>query len=165
MPSDLVIGGWTIRAYPLLLDEIMKRIAIVEAQRQKDPQGYKASADYKLLLAMRKLMFETIPADPIRPEHRHGGTNAISRHWFRAKFGNGRFRLFFRFDSTAKIIVYAWVNDERTLRQYGSRSDAYATFRKLLSKNTPPEGWKELLAASTRPEALATLETVRRSTE
>lgn len=37
------------------------------------------------------------------------------RHWRRAKIGR-RFRLFFRYDSRAKTIVFAWVNDEQTLR-------------------------------------------------
>ncbi len=29
---------------------------------------------------------------------------------------------FFRYDSKAKVIVYAWVNDEQTLRSAGSKS-------------------------------------------
>jgi hypothetical protein len=41
------------------------------------------------------------------------------RHWFRVKF-SGRFRLFFRYSSQHKVIVYAWVNDENTLRKSGS---------------------------------------------
>ena len=34
----------------------------------------------------------------------------LRRHWLRAKFGGGRFRLFFGYSSSAKIIIYAWVN-------------------------------------------------------
>jgi len=34
------------------------------------------------------------------------------RHWRRAKVGE-RFRSFFRFDSTVKIMIFAWVNDEK----------------------------------------------------
>lgn len=51
------------------------------------------------------------------------------RHWFRAKFGNGRFRLFFLYDSMAKVIIFAWVNDETTLRTYGAKTDAYKVFK------------------------------------
>jgi len=47
---------------------------------------------------------------------------------FAKKFFQRRFRLFFRYDLASKIIVYAWVNDSRTLRTYGSASDAYAVF-------------------------------------
>jgi len=39
-----------------------------------------------------------------------------------------RFRLFFRYDSRAKTIVFAWVNDAQTLRSAGSKPDPYATF-------------------------------------
>jgi len=39
------------------------------------------------------------------------------------KFG-GRFRLFFRYDGRARLIVFAWVNDEQTLRKCGAKSDA-----------------------------------------
>lgn len=37
---------------------------------------------------------------------------------------------FFCFDSASKIIVYAWVNDEKNKRAYGSKSDAYRVFEK-----------------------------------
>ncbi|KHS42195.1 type II toxin-antitoxin system YhaV family toxin [Novosphingobium subterraneum] len=70
-------------------------------------------------------MFEVIPVDPVRHEFRQGGTLSPSRkHRFRAKFGNGRFRLFFRYSTSAKIIIFAWVNDSDTLRTYGAKNDA-----------------------------------------
>ena len=72
---------------------------------------------------------------------------ATYRHWRRAKAGK-RFRLFFRYDSKAKIIVFAWVNDERTLRSSGSKSDPYAVFEKMLARGNPPDGWASLVAAS-----------------
>ncbi len=72
------------------------------------------------------------------------------RHWRRAKIGQ-RFRLVFRYDSKARVIVFAWVNDEDTLRSAGSRSDPYAEFRKMLDRDCPPDSWDALLAAS-RPD-------------
>ncbi|WP_425312801.1 type II toxin-antitoxin system YhaV family toxin [Photorhabdus heterorhabditis] len=38
------------------------------------------------------------------------------------------------YDSKAKVIVYAWVNDEETLRSEGSKSDPYAIFGKMLGR-------------------------------
>ena len=103
-----------------------------------------------MLAAIRKLVFEVIPVDPSRPEFRQGGTLGRERkHWFRAKFGNGRFRLFFRYSTAAKIIIFAWVNDSNTLRTYGSKSDAYAVFKSMLDKGNPPEDWDALLEACT----------------
>ena len=69
------------------------------------------------------------------------------RHWRRAKLGR-RYRLFFRYDSKAKVIVYAWVNDEQTLRSSGSKSDPYAVFEKMLGRGNPPDDWNALVEAS-----------------
>ncbi|WP_370317525.1 type II toxin-antitoxin system YhaV family toxin, partial [Pseudoalteromonas sp.] len=69
------------------------------------------------------------------------------KHWFRAKFFQ-QYRLFFRYHLGSKIIVYAWVNDENNKRAYGSKTDAYKVFEKMLNSGHPPEGWNELLKAA-----------------
>ena len=69
------------------------------------------------------------------------------RHWRRAKIGR-RFRLFFRFDSKTKIIIFAWVNDEHTLRSSGAKTDPYVVFQKMLKSGNPPDDWDALLACS-----------------
>lgn len=143
----IVVNGWTIYAHPLLLDQLEKLTAAVEKAKAKDPQGWTRAANAKVLAAVHFLMFETVPSDPIRSEYRQGSTLGASRkHWFRAKFGNGRFRLFFRFDSRSKVIIFAWVNDDTTLRTYGSRTDAYAVFKGMLDKGNPPDDWAALRA-------------------
>jgi len=61
-------------------------------------------------------MLESCQAPLNREEYRQGNTMGPAfRHWRRAKMGR-RFRLFFRFDSKTKIIIFACVNDENTLR-------------------------------------------------
>ena len=122
----LVINGWALLAHPVCLDQIERLAAAVEPARSKDPAGWTQTAGAKLLAALQHLMFERVPADPGLPEFRQGDSFGPDRkHWFRAKFGNGRFRLFFRFSSSAKVIIYAWVNDQETLRTSGSKTDAY----------------------------------------
>lgn len=156
-PSDayLVVNGWQLFAHPLLLDQLERLIAEVERQRRKDPKNYKSAANAKVLAALHKLMFETVPEAPTRPEYRQGDTLGRARkHWFRAKFGNQRFRLFFRYNSQAKIIIYAWVNDAETLRTYGSKTDAYTVFASMLNAGNPPDEWKALLAASRERKAV-----------
>lgn len=143
------INGWTLYAHPLFSDQLERLTATVEKAKRKDPKAYQSSANAKLLAQLNRLMFETIPVDPARPEFRQGGTLGSDRkHWFRAKFGAGRFRLFFRYSSSAKIIVFAWVNDSDTLRTYGAKSDAYAIFKAMLDKGNPPEEWADLLKSS-----------------
>ncbi|WP_336959901.1 type II toxin-antitoxin system YhaV family toxin [Sphingobium aquiterrae] len=155
----VAVNDWELIAHPLFLDQLEKLTAAVERARAKDPRGWRKSANAKLLAALRQLVFETIPQDPSRSEYRQGGTLGDDRkHWFRAKFGAGRFRLFFRYSTKAKIIVFAWVNDETTLRTYGAKSDAYAVFRKMLDRGNPPDSWEALLAAASEPDAQTRME-------
>lgn len=151
----LTINGWTILAHPLFLDQLEKLIDAVEAVKAKKPDAYRKSANTKLLAALNTLVFQTIPADPSATVYRQGSTlGDAHRHWFRAKFGNGRFRLFFRYDSKAKVIIFAWVNDETTLRAYGSKSDAYSVFRGMLDNNNPPDDWHALHKAASEQKAI-----------
>jgi len=83
-----------------------------------------------------------------RDKCRQGNTmGPVYRHWRRAKLGR-RYRLLFRYDSKAKIIVYAWVNDEQTLGSSGSKSYPYAVFEKMLGRGNPPDEWSALVEAS-----------------
>lgn len=43
------------------------------------------------------------------------------------------------------VIVYAWINDERTLRKSGSRTDPYRVFRAMLEAGDPPHTMEQLL--------------------
>ncbi|MDF1521855.1 MAG: type II toxin-antitoxin system YhaV family toxin, partial [Trueperaceae bacterium] len=69
------------------------------------------------------------------------------RHWRRAVFLE-RYRLFFRFDADARVVVVAWVNDDRTLRSRGARNDPYAVFCRRLVAGDPPTSRDALLAAA-----------------
>ena len=148
-PRPLVVNGWQIFAHDLLLGQLARLISAVERDAEKHADTHKSGANAKLLAALGTLMFETIPADPTLAAYRQGSTlGADMRHWFRAKFGRQRFRLFFRFRSEEKIIVYAWVNDEKTKRTYGSKSDAYAVFKSMVKSGNPPNDWSALLESS-----------------
>lgn len=132
LPSPaLVVNGWTIFAHPLFLDTLEALTAQVAALQQKDPRYINKNAT-KRLTAINKLAFEVIPQNPARPEYRQGATLGDDRkHWFRAKFFK-QYRLFFRYHQESKIIVYAWVNNENTKRAYGSDTDAYQVFQRML---------------------------------
>lgn len=147
-PAPLVVGGWTLFAHPLFLDQVEALIQQVETLRQRDPVGFVKKNAAKRLAAITKLAFEVIPQDPTRTEYRQGGTlGGAHRHWFRAKFFQ-QYRLSFRYHGPSRVIVYAWVNDEETRRAYASADDAYRVFRKLLESGQPPDDWERLLAAA-----------------
>lgn len=156
MSQEIVeINGWTIYAHPLFLDQLEAMIQVVEKARKKDPKTYKKKRAAKLLAAVLKVAFENIPSDPTGDGYRQGSTLGDDyKHWFRAKFLQ-QFRLFFRYHQSedAKVIILAWVNDDATLRAYGSATDAYAVFRKMLDRGNPPDTWEALLAAASSVES------------
>ena len=140
--------GWTLLFHACLVEQLQRLHAAVQRAEKQDPQGYEANANVRLFVALSKLIFETVPSDPSRDEYRQGNTMGPEfRHWRRAKIGQ-RFRLFFRFDTKANMIIFAWVNDENTLRAAGNRNDPYAVFKKMLKRGNPPHNWVDLLAAS-----------------
>ena len=142
----LVINGWTLFAHPIFLDQLDVLTAQVEALKRKHPAGYVKKNATKRLAAIAKLAFEMIPQDPGRPEYRQGNTLGDEhKHWFRAQFFQ-QYRLFFRFHAQAKVIVFAWVNDEDTKRAYESADDAYRVFRRMLDSGRPPSDWGQLVA-------------------
>lgn len=60
--------------------------------------------------------------------------------------------MFYRFNSDAKVIVLAWLNDDKTLRAYGSKTDAYATFKGMLEDGNPPDNFDVLLKEAAAAE-------------
>ncbi len=142
------INGWLLLAHPLILVEIERLMQEVQSLKLKNPEDFQSKRQTKLLAAIIELVFTKIPADPENPIYRQGLTlGKENKHWYRAKFYQ-QYRLFFRFNKKKKIIIYAWVNDESTKRARGDKTDAYATFEKMLRSNNPPSSWDELLEAS-----------------
>lgn len=137
--------GWKLyraSALAATLDALEAEVARLAAER---PDAFTSHPKAKLLARISNLIFEEIPRDPNAHVFGLGNTlGAAHRHWRRAKFLQ-RFRLFFRFDSASRIIIYAWVNDENTLRKAGSRTDPYAVFVRLLDDGDPPDNWEDLL--------------------
>ncbi|OGT61542.1 MAG: toxin [Gammaproteobacteria bacterium RIFCSPHIGHO2_12_FULL_45_12] len=143
--EDIVVNGWVLCAHSMFLDQYEDLIDTVETLKKKDPENYQQKNAAKRLAAIQKLVFDIIPNDPSLPEYRLGGAlGETHTHWFRAKFFQ-QYRLFFRFHTKSKIIVFAWVNDEKTKRAYDSKNDAYLTFKKMLAHNKPPSDWGHLI--------------------
>jgi toxin YhaV len=154
--ESVEVLGWTTLAHPLFLTQIENLISAAEAERSGRTAA--PGPNTKLLGHLLDLAFDKIPRDPGNPIFRHGGTlGKDRRNWFRAKTGNGRYRLFYRFHSSARIIVFAWVNDEDSLRTYGSRTDAYAVFAKMLDAGNPPDDWNELVSAASKTSSVQRL--------
>ncbi len=141
-------NGWLLLAHQNFEDQWAKLSNEVRRLAAKDPVGYRSHQKTKKLATLEKLMFEVIPQDPGNRLWLQGSSlGEENRAWKRAKFGQ-QYRLFFRFDSAAKIIIYGWINDEKTLRARQSKTDAYLIFQKMLESGNPPTSWDELLLSS-----------------
>jgi toxin YhaV len=137
------------------LDQLTRLGEAVERDKSNDPKTYTKNPNAKLLKAVSTIALERIPQDPTDRRYRLGDTLGDAyKHWFREKFGGGRFRLFFRYDSKSRVIVYAWINDANTLRTYGAKSDAYAVFSSMLAAGNPPDDWDALVASCENPEVI-----------
>jgi toxin YhaV len=156
----IVINGWRIFAHPLFLDQLEDLLIQVETLRQKHPKDYQKKKATKCLAAIAKLAFDTIPQDPTRSDYRQGSTLGDDyKHWFRAKFFQ-QYRLFFRYHQENRIIIFVWVNDENSKRAYGSKTDAYLVFKKMLESGDPPNSWDALLQNATDEAQIERLEQV-----
>jgi toxin YhaV len=128
--------GWNLLFHDCLIEQLRKLQEGALRAQEQDPAGFASNANVRLFEAVSKLILEAVPSDPNRDEYRQGNTMGSDyRHWRRAKIGQ-RFRLFFRFDSKSRIIIFAWINDEHTLRAAGSKNDPYAVCKRMLILGT-----------------------------
>jgi toxin YhaV len=110
----------------------------------------KAGVHAKLLAAILELTQERIPTNPRSDKYLLGNTLGTRyRTWCRAKFLM-RYRLFFRYNSTHRVIIYSWFNSTDTLRKVGSSTDPYVIFQKMLAAGKPPTDFDELLPYSAK---------------
>lgn len=157
------VEGWGLLFHDAILGQLARLTAATQRAMAADPKGWPRNDNVRVLAAIAKLTLQDISRQPGDPKYRQDETLGEEyRHWFRAKF-HQRFRLFFRYDSRARLIVYAWVNDEHTLRKAGVTSDPYRRFRAMLQSGNPPDAWSQLVktAKGLPPDLRTLLERVR----
>jgi toxin YhaV len=141
----MVRNGWKLYSYSLFANQLNILVEKAEKLRVQSPETYHSEPATKLLATIEDLIYKQIPSNPEAPQFRQGNTlGKENKHWFRAKF-HQRYRLFFRYSTKYKVIVYAWLNDENTLRKAGARTDPYALFSSMLKSGNPLQGLDELL--------------------
>lgn len=148
--NQVVVNGWRLFFWTAFRERWNALADAARDARETDPEGYDHAPTVKLFRTVRDLVFKEIPNDPDHPQYRQGKTlGATHTHWRRAKF-HRRFRLFFRFHTASRTIIYAWLNDESTLRKAGSSTDPYAVFFRMLERGAPPSDWDALVAECER---------------
>ena len=141
--------GWNLLFHEGLIVQLQKLQTAAKKAKAQDPQGFESNANLKLFNALAQLMLETVPSDPSRDEYRQGNTMGPAfRHWRRAKLGR-RFRLFFRFDSKTRIIIFMAMMEAQTyLAKRQARADLNA-FDAVMARTggEPPREGDRILPA------------------
>jgi toxin YhaV len=143
--------GWLLYGHPVFIARLGALIEEVKALQKADPQNFHREEAAKLLVAVRHCIFTDVPADPAHTKYRLGKTlGPKNGNWRRVKkLLPPRYRLFFQFRTVVpKTIIYAWLNDECTLRKAGAKTDCYAVFAKMLKGGKVPNTFAELEKAA-----------------
>lgn len=144
-------NGWALYGHPFFISRLEELVDEIEHLVEADPDGFHTHPHFKLHECVHNQIVAVVPANPGDKLFDQGNTlGAKNRHWRRIKKGlPKRYRLFFQYRSAApQSIIYAWLNDECTLRKDGARTDVYAVFQKMLSSGNMPNTFEELLAAA-----------------
>ena len=126
-------------------------VETVEALRKNNPKTYKKHSKTKFLKRLHNVIYNDVLADPLNRKFQLSNTLKKHREWRRVKGGlPNRYRLFFRFYSKQKRIVFVWMNEEGTLRNKGGKYDVYTVFEGLLEKCLIPDNYKDLFKDACR---------------
>ena len=139
--------GWKLLYHPDFFGSQYERL-IAEAERLRrslPDAAFKQHPTARLVFAVAHVVNDIVPANPNHRDFLLRG--ALAK--FRRVKGHGlpeRFRLFFVFSSTAKAVIYLYLNDERSLRQQGGRNDPYAIFQRLVRRHEIGDDFQANLA-------------------
>jgi toxin YhaV len=148
--KPIEVNGWRLLFWSAFRERWDALVHAAGEARDADPDGSVHDPMVKFFHTVRDIVFKEVPANPDHPQYRQGKTLGASHtHWRRVKF-HRRFRLFFRFHTASRTIIFAWLNDENTLRKAGSNSDPYAVFHRMLERGAPPSDWDALIAECER---------------
>ena len=127
-----------------------QRDRVKHLKTELDESHFASHPDVKLFAALVHVVHEAVPRNPEHPDFRLGKTLGDRFTGWRRVKRHGlpdRMRLFFKFSSTHKAIVFVWLNDADTLRKDGASADPYAIFRRRLEAGNPPDDFNDLLKA------------------
>lgn len=122
-----VKNNYLLKAHEIFFQRTVELHNEVKALREKlAHEDLIKHETVKLAKRVYAATLETIPQNPNGPDYYLRGD---LRKYRRYKRGLDRYRLFFAFSTTPKIILYLYLNDQDTLRKEGSQRDSYEIFR------------------------------------
>ena len=106
--------GWTLLFHEGFIEQLRKVQAAAVPLSDSEPQQFDGDANAKLFQALSHRVMDAVPGDPSRDEFRYCNIAEPAHSiWRCARIGR-RFRLFFRYDARAKVIVFAALKDRAT---------------------------------------------------
>ena len=143
-------SGWEIFFFKIFYKQYVRLIDDVKSLSQKDPTTYKSHPKTKLLASVQKAIKDDVPADPFHKKFMLSKTlKKKYKEWRRVKQGlPPRYRMFFRFYSIPREIIFVWINSEGYIRKSGDKHDVYVVFKKMLDRGEVPQDYKELMDQS-----------------
>lgn len=120
--------GWTLLFHEGLIEQLHTVQAGAVQASESEPQRLDGNANAKLFQALSHWVMDAVPGDPSRDAFRHCNiAEPAHSNWRCAKIGR-RFRLFFRYDARAKVIVFAALKDwAAVMAASRKRSDALSS--------------------------------------
>ena len=120
-------NSYLLKAHEMFFQRTVELNREVKVLSQKlSSEAWQQHETVKLAHRVYRATFETIPGNPDHPSYR---LTAELRRYRRYKQGLGRYRLFFAFSNTPRIILYLYLNDRASLRKEGDRHDPYERFK------------------------------------
>lgn len=131
--------NWEPWYFRIFWGQLFRLMTEVQKIQDCSPDKLHGHPKLKLMLAVDKVISQAT-ADPLSKTYKLG--NALGKEhtdWRRAKDGlPERYRLFFKFFSRHQDIFFTWLNDEKTLRKDGAKTDCYAVFKRMLDSGIVP---------------------------
>lgn len=149
----IVVNGWSLFYFRLFADILNRLERDVTELAQKDPSGFVHHEKAKLLKSVHDSITKDVPTNPNDSKFLLGKTLGDRfTDWRRVKYGlPQRYRLFFKFTSAQRKIIYVWFNDEHTLRKAGAKTDVYEVFKQMLKRGEVPDSIEDLLKGAIIP--------------
>lgn len=123
-------NSYVLKTHEIFFQRTVELNNEVKALRRKlSGEKLKQHETVKLANRVYKATLETIPENPDHPAYRLKGD---LKKYRRYKQGLGRYRLFFAFSNTPKLILYLYLNDRASLRKEGDKNDPYERFRNFV---------------------------------
>jgi len=127
-----VKNNYLLKAHEIFFQRTLELNNEVKALSEKLSQDeLRQHETVKLAKRIYMAALETIPQNPNDPSYY---LKDELRKYRRYKQGLGRYRLFFAFSTTPKIILYLYLNDKTSLRKEGDKNDPYERFKAFVKQ-------------------------------